>query len=243
MVEAGPEPAPERTPLRRRLSLLLLLLIVFGAPTIVTTSLVTQELVGDVTRGDQPGGVVRGTLVDEAGDPVASHAVTLWLLPADGEPVAGPVATSDAEGAFGLVAPPVVGFYELRAGGELLQLATRRLSFLDPRGDPIEPRPVTLELRAGAVLELDFVRADGSPAPGGTYAFDGEQRGGGFLLGLLPLSARGRGRFEAGRLRLDGLPPMDADLAVEFDSGETARLELAIAPGLNATRIELDPRE
>lgn len=231
--------APERSTVGRRLSILLLLLIVFGAPALVTTSLVTQDIMGEVTRGDQPGGTLSGVVVDAEGEPIASHTVALWLVPMSGDASEGPSTTTDAEGRFALAAPPVVGSYVLRAGGELLQRATKGISFLDPKGETIEPKPVTLELLPGAVLELDFVDADGEAATDGSFTFEGTRLQGGFLLGFVPYPVKGSGSFSEGHLRIDGLPPAEGTLDVEFDSGETVALDLRIEAGLNESRVEI----
>lgn len=240
MAETSP-PEPEGSRLKRRLSLLLLLAIVFGAPALVTTSLVTQELVGEVTRGEQPGGTIAGTIVDAEGRAVEGHAVVLWVVPNVETPFVGSETATDVDGRFELRAPPVSGAYELRAGGELVQRVTKPVSFLDPKGATIDVRPVMLELLPGAVLELEFVRPSGDAGPDGSFTFEGAQTSGGLVFGLVPYSIRGSGPVTAGRLRIDGLPPMRAELAVLFDTGETAKLELRVESGLNASRVALEP--
>jgi hypothetical protein len=234
------EPEPVGSTLKKRLSALLLLVLVFGAPLVVTTSLVTQEITGEVTSGVQPGGVLEGTVVDEDGAPLEGELVRLALVtdtPADSQ--AALSALTDADGRFELRAPPITGHYELRAGGELRQRIVKGISFLDPEGETIQPRPVELRLLPGAVLELEFVLPDGAPAPSGTFTFDGEQREGGLLFGLVPFSVGGGGPVEDSRLRIDGVPPMSATLTVEFDTGEVVELVLEIEPGLNTSRVEL----
>jgi hypothetical protein len=239
---AAPDERPQtsrRSRTGRRIRLALLLLIVFGAPAVVSISLVTQEIGGEATSGEQPGGPVRGRVVDEHGRPLAHQPVALVLVSTDRVRSPGPATETDQQGAFALAAPPLAGSYLVVAGGTgTWQRDVHGLSFLDRRGKAIEPAPLELALRPGATLELTFHGGDGAPAGDGRYVIDGEERRG-LLFGLVPYGLRREGALADGVLRLEGLPPMRARVSVAFDDGETVELELDVEPGANASTVVL----
>jgi hypothetical protein len=227
----GPSP-------RNRLALILLLLVIVGVPVMVTTALITQDVVGEVTQGDQPGGTLSGEVVDEDGHALAGEGVVLVCVSPERERTVAGRTKTDADGRFELRAPACQGSYELHAGGGTRRRVARGISFLDRDGEPIQPRPVTLELGPGAALELTFLKA-GKPAGPGRYVLDGRERRG-LLFGLVPYyGVHSDGAIEDGVLRLDGLPPMQARLTVRFESGESVDLDLDLRPGVNARHIEL----
>jgi hypothetical protein len=232
------DPRARSSGLRPRLSLILLLVALLAAPAAVMASWLTQGLVGEVTSGEQPGGTVEGRVVDEQGRPLAGEAVRLWLVAPAGGRESGPEERTDAGGRFVLHAPAWSGHYELVAGGGMRQRVARGLSFLGRRGEIVRPRPVSLALPPGSVLELTFTRAAGGPPPEGHYELEGRQRRG-LLFGLVPFGVRRSGTIADGRLRLDGIPPLKARLNVSLATGEELELELEIEPGLNARRVEL----
>jgi hypothetical protein len=50
---------------------------------------------------------------------------------------------------------------------------------------------------------------------------------------------RQQGRIEGGRLHLEGLPPMDVQLHVRFDAGESLELKLTLEPGRTVKNLRL----
>lgn len=240
----GSEGPERRAPSRagRRLRLVLLILLVFGAPAAVSISLVTQEIGGEATFGAQPGGRVSGRVLDEDGRPLAGQPVELVLVSPDRVRSPGPRTTTDADGRFELAAPALEGSYLVVAGGTgTWQHDVHGLSFLDRRGGTIQPGPLELELLPGATLELVF-RAGADTGPdstgSGRYVIEGKERRG-LLFGLVPYGLRREGEVRDGRLRLEGLPPMRARVSVAFDDGETVELELDVEPGANASTVQL----
>jgi hypothetical protein len=218
---------------------MLLILLVFGAPTVVSISLVTQEIGGEATFGAQPGGSVQGRVVDEDGRPLAGQPVELVLVSPDRVRSPGPRTTTGADGRFALDAPALEGSYLVVGGGTgTWQHDVHGLSFLDRRGETIEPGPLELELLPGATLELSFRDAAGTPAGDGRYEIDGKERRG-LLFGLVPYGLRREGAVKAGVLRLEGLPPMRARVSVALDDGRSVDLELDVEPGANASTVEL----
>lgn len=223
-----------------RLKLVLLVLLLFGAPALVVFSLFDarrQALVAPEIDGEQPGGGIEGLVRSEDGVGLAGERVELLLVPEDGERVSAAVTRSDQLGRFLFDAPPLRGHYELVAGGGTWQTARQPFSFVDRAGERAAPRPLVLELVPGCRLELRFARADGGPAQEGEYTLRGEL-GERYFFGLVRTELRRTGKFSAGELVLDGLPPMKAELDVRLSSGAQIDLALELVPGESAKRIE-----
>lgn len=232
--ERAPRSAPRAGP---RLVLVLLLLLVVGLPAAIGTAWLRDEVPGSVASGAQPGGTLRGRVLDEDERPLPGRRVEA-LLVAAGDQEPGPTTTTDADGRFTLELPPFRGHYVVRAGGGEEQRAARPVSFLGPVGEPLPPDELVLRLRPGATLDLAIERADGSPAGGGRWVLEASF-GEGVLFGCVPYGLRQEGRVEEGRVRIDGLPPLRGTLSAVLDSGETLELDLRLRAGPNARTIRL----
>ena len=181
---------------------------------------------------------MRGRLVDPRGEPVAGVAVDLLLdptLPAPAGEQARIQTTSDAAGRFELRAPPVDGRYSLVAGGGSWQHTVRAYSFV---GRDAAERELLLELEPGCELELEVLHPERGAAGDGTYELEGAPRSW-FDFGLGRPGLRRQGSFQRGLLRLDALPPMEAQLLVRFDSGEKLELRLALDAGRTRRTVRL----
>jgi hypothetical protein len=214
------------------------LLLLFGAPALVTMALVTANFRGEVTRGAQPGGPIAGSVVDADDEPLRDFELELATVASDGQSREVARTRTDADGRFAFQAPACEGHYELRAGGGTWQRAVHGVSFLDREGRTIEPRPITLAVEPGCQLELTFARGDKRAVGDGEYTLEGDF-GTGYLFGLVKARMRSAGKVHAGVLRVDGLPPMRAELSVRFESGETVELELQLAPGVQRETVAL----
>ena len=223
-----------------KLKLLLLVVLLFGAPALVVFSLVEAEI-GSIPHGAidaaQPGGRIEGALVDPDGAPIADENVRLVLVRDPQGPVEAATARTGRDGRFAFDAPALVGHYDLVAGGGTWQRLRQPHSFVDRAGRAIEPAPVEMRLERGCELALTFARRDGHPADDGAYDLDGEL-GRGFFFGLVRPALRQSGSIAAGELAIGGLPPMRARLVARMAGGERIELALELVPGLNQKRIE-----
>jgi hypothetical protein len=229
-----------QSPVRSKLQLVLLVLLLFGAPALVLFSLFDSRvvaLVAPAIDGEQPGGRIEGELQSADGAPLPDMAVELELVPASGERSRISVARSDAGGRFSFEAPPVRGHYELVAGGGTWQIARQTWSFVDREGKPGAPRPLVLRVVPGCRLVLRFVRADGGPREDGEYTLRGELAES-FFFGLVRSELRRSGKIAAGELVLDALPPLEAQLIARMGSGAQIELAIELAPGDNAKQID-----
>ena len=222
-----------------KIKILLLVLLLFGAPALVTSALITADYGHQVTAGAQPGGTIRGAVHDEAaGRELSGVRVQLAFVSELEEKKIGAKTSTDASGRFEIAAPPCQGHYELWVGGGDWQTTAQGVSFLDRSGNTIEPKPVRIVLQPACRLELDFVHPDGRPPGNGEYTLGGEF-GSGFLFGLVKPRLRKSGTIHDGALDVDGLPPMKADVSAQMESGETVELTIELVPGPNKKRIEL----
>lgn len=221
-----------------KLKVILLIVLLFGAPALVTTALLTTDFGGAVADGTQPGGVVRGVVVEPEGRGVGGLEVELATVSSAGQRTSGPKGTTAPDGGFELRAPPGEGHYEVRTGGGDWQRAVQPYSFVDSNGKPIETKPERIVLRPGCRLELEFARADGHAAGEGDYTLQGEF-GSGLFFGLVKPQMKASGAIKEGQLVLAGLPPMKADIFVRLSTGETVELTLVLVPGMNRKRIQI----
>jgi hypothetical protein len=221
-----------------KLKIVLLVALLFGAPALVTAALLATDFGGAVADAAQPGGKVRGLLVDSDGRGVGGVDVELSVVSASGGQTEGPSTMSASDGTFALEAEPVQGHYELRAGGGNWQRVVKAYSFLDANKKPIESDVARIVLRPGCRLELEFARADESAAGDGDYTLQGEF-GDGLFFGFLKPQMKTSGDIKGGRLTLAGLPPMKANIFVKMSSGETVELTLDLEPGMNKKRIKI----
>jgi hypothetical protein len=219
-----------------KLKIVLLVALLFGAPALVTAALLSTDFGSAVADGAQPGGMVRGVLVDSEGKSVSGAEVALAAVNPAGGRVDGPSVKSAIDGAFELRAEPLQGHYEIRTGSGDWQRAVKPWSFIDSNGKIVESRPARIVLRPGCRLELEFARSDGSAAGDGEYTLQGEF-GDGLFFGLVKPQMKTSGAIDGGRLSLSGLPPMRANLFVKMSSGETVELTLDLVPGINKKRI------
>lgn len=83
-----------------------------------------------------------------------------------------------------------------------------------------------------AQLTLDLVRTDGSRLGSGSYALSGRPRQS-LPIGFLATPQSYTGQFEAGRLVVEGLPPMRAEVHLLLTTGERAEFVIELHAGEN----------
>ena len=237
----GPEPKA-RDSIRRgigsKLKIALLVALLFGAPALVTAALLATDFGSAVADAPQPGGRVQGELVDSSGRPVPGIAVALVSVSSSGARAEQSRTKSATDGAFEMRAEATEGHYEIRTGGGDWQNSARAYSFVDSNGKILPPKPLRIELKPGCRLELRFSRADGRAPGDGEFTLQGEY-GDGLFFGLVRPRLRLSGVVKDGRLVLDGLPPMRAEVFVKMSSGETVELTLDLASGTNTKAIKI----
>ena len=222
-----------------KLKVALLVLLLFGAPALVTAALLSSDFGSAVADGAQPGGEVEGTIVDPEDRQIAALEVSITAVKASGERGEPARATTDSAGRFALHAAPVQGHYEIRTGGGDWQRSVQPYSFVDTHGQALERKALRIVLHRGCRLELEFVRSDGRPSGDGEFTLQGEY-GDGLFFGLVKPPVKISGTIQSGTLELAGLPPMKANLFVRMASGETIELTLDLAVGANKRRIRID---
>jgi hypothetical protein len=224
--------------MRSKLKIVLLIALLFGAPALVTAALLATDFGSAVTDTSQPGGTLRGTLVDPDGRAVGGLEVALVAVSASGTRNEGERASSASDGAFALHAEPVDGHYEILTGGGEWQKTIKPYSFVDADAKHVEAQPARIVLERGCRLELEFERAGGDAACEGEYTLRGEY-GRGLFFGLVKPQMKLGGAIKDGRLSLSGLPPMKADIFVKMASGETVELTLDLKLGMNKKSIRI----
>lgn len=220
---------------------LVLVALIFGLPTLIVVSLLSTDAgtySAPAPDADQPGGTITGVVRGVEGGGFAAHDVELVLVADGGERTSAARTSTDAEGRFSFLAPPVRGHYEIHAGGGTWQSVRKAWSFLDERGRTLGEREVVLVVLPGVDLKVRFVRADGRPAGDGEYELSGEMRQG-FFFGLVHPSIRQAGPIRAGEIRVGGLPPMSARLVARMSTGESVEIDLELEPGENEKRVQL----
>jgi hypothetical protein len=218
--------------------IVLLLLLLFALPAIVTTALLTQNVKLEVRDGAQPGGVVKGVVLDTEQRPIAGIDVTGVALPTDGEPSIAGKAQTDAKGAFEIALLPVTGRYELRFTAPLWQEARVEFGWLDTAGNKVDPAPLQVRMQAGCSLDVDVVRADGKAAGAGTFELQGAP-GGGLFSSWANARVSQRGSFDDGTFTITGLPPMHGRLWITMGTGERIDSTLDLVAGKNHHKIDL----
>lgn len=225
---------------RVRLALLLLLLV--GAPFLVTFSLLSSRAYGPVVRADQPGGRIDGTVLDPTGVPLADVEVELVLV--TDPPVGASHAEvaertrTDHEGRFSFEAPSHRGAYELRAGGGPWRKVAQGFTFVDGRGRKVEPEPVEFDLQPGAILTVEIERRRGGPLAGGEWELRGHRSERTWLRWFEPELVT-RGRFQGTRLTIGGLPPLGGTLTLRLDGGDVVTLPVELSVGETFRHIDL----
>jgi hypothetical protein len=216
----------------------LLVLFLFGVPAIVTTALLTSSTKDITADGAQPGGSVQGEVRDTAGAALPAIEIEVFSVVGEGTPVRVAGAKSDERGSFEISMPPIQGHYELRASGADWQEHRRDLTFLDAAGKPVTLAPVQIALLPASRLEIEFVHPNGSAAGAGSFELSGVETGG-FFASFNGRRVQSSGTFEAGKLTILGLPPMQVHLAAWLVSGERVELVLQLVAGKNHHRVEL----
>jgi hypothetical protein len=221
-----------------RLRTLLFVLLLVGLPLGVSISLIAGREDLPATSGEQPGGQVRGRLVEGGGASVPGVPVWLMAIAAESPTRLLGRTTSDAEGRFTLEAEPVIGKYAVGAGGKGYRRSWRELSFLDRKGAVIDPGELELRLLPGCSLRIELVRVSDRFAASGRFELRGRARDGG-PFGLLRNEVLLSEDFEGGVIELDGLPPLDGELQVFLSNGDRLMLDLALDVGSHRRQIEL----
>lgn len=223
-------------PAKQRIVLLVLLL--FGLPAVITTVLLTTHVKPEVRAGMQPGGLVRGTVKDETGSALAGIDVVAYSLAADAQPARLGMTQSDGQGRFQLMLPAVNGRYELRFSGAEWQAARVEIGFLDPSGVTKDPGPLDVRLQPGASLEVEIVRANGAPAGAGSFELEGTPSAG-FFSSWNSAQIERSGSFDNGSFTVQGLPPVHGRLLIHMASGDRIDSTLDLAPGKNHHKVQL----
>jgi len=223
--------------MNQRLRLALIVLVFFGVPALLTLGLITSDRAHEARRGTQPGGAIRGRVLGPDGEGLGGVELRLLLDPSAGQPApeaSAGLTTSGADGRFELSAPALEGRYTVIAGGGTWQHSARPFSFIGEQAQS----GFELRVQPGCALEVRFTRADGSAAGSGSYDLEGQPRSSWFSF-LGEPSRRYQGRLENGLLVLEGLPPMEVQLFVRFDTGESVALELDLRLGRTQRTVRL----
>jgi hypothetical protein len=95
------------------------------------------------------------------------------------------------------------------------------------------PNPAQTEVKGPqAQLVVELLRADGTRLGSGSYTLRGRPRQS-LPIGFLTAPQSYTGQFDAGRLSLDALPPMRAELQLLLATGERADLVIELQAGEN----------
>jgi hypothetical protein len=218
--------------------IVLLVVLLFGLPAIVTTALLFTNVPRAVHDGPQPGGVVRGIVHDEQQQPIAGVEVSALALLSDGTPTQLGTTHAGAHGEFELSLPPVQGRYWLQFKGPEWQLAAVEHGWLDQAGRPFDPGKLDVTLHEGCSLEVDLVRAENKPAGPGTFELEGAPSTGLFGSWLGARETR-HGSFANGSFSVESLPPMHARLMIRMSTGERIDSTLDLVRGKNHHKVEL----
>lgn len=201
---------------RRRLTVLGLMLLVFGLPGVLAALvLFFQGRYGTLVLEEQPGGVVAGHLATADGAPVAGASVELSVLSrgSSGRPEGSPferLAATDTNGGFQVTLAPVTGLYVLRAGGGPWRWAQEYVSLVDGPAAPL-----VLATGPAGVLSAR-VEKGGAPRGRGKYRLVRVADG---PLGALGAVEVFSGEFADGRFERGGLAPGTWSLVVTVEGG------------------------
>lgn len=217
---------------------LLLVLLLFVVPALVTLGLLQSSSKVQLGDGAQPGGVVSGRVLASGGAPAAQAVVEAARL--SGNQIHEELAQTrtDAQGGFTLTLPAVEGRYLLRVRGATLRESLVEYGWLDPAGKPLAPASPTIELQPGCSLEVEIVGPDQHPTGTGRFELSGKLSSG-ILGGFATTLIQRAGTLANGGLIVEGLPPMTVRLHVELDGGQRVDSVLKLAEGPNRHRIEL----
>ncbi len=216
----------------------LLVLLLFVLPALVTLGLLQTRSQVQLGDGAQPGGAVSGRVVLADGSPASDAVVEAARLVGNEIHEDLVRARTDAQGEFTLTLPAVDGRYLLRAHGATLREALVEYGWLDPAGNPVVPAAPTIELQPGCSLSVEIVGPDKQPAGAGRFDLSGKLSGG-ILGGFATTQIRRAGPIAHGAFVVEGLPSMTVRLHVELDGGQRVDSVLKLAEGPNRHRIEL----
>ena len=206
--------------------LVLLLLVVLGLPLMVIGQLAQSRGLGPASRGEQPGGTIKGEVVDADGKALEGVPVEVYLVEADVVEESMTRTTTSADGSFEAMVSPVRGCYLVKVGGGAWRLETAEYSFLERSGEVLEePSKMRFEANPGCTLAVRIDRRPGHPVKGGSAELRGTWRPSS-LLSLVPLQVIRRVQFQGGELVLDGLPPLKGIVNVQFDAGDRLEFEI-----------------
>lgn len=221
----------------RRAITVLLALVLIGLPILVAVDLSSLRENAPAFRGNQPGGTVRGRVIDGEGSPLEGLVVELFVTGRGSGPLA--TATTDSDGRWSLTAPPAEGAaYRLRTGGGPWQVRNREIGFLRPDGEVVgQVLEQELVLVPGATLVL-HLGAEGEVAPPGTVRLRGEWREQG-LLRVAPRLIELERPFEGSPIVLDGLPPLVGTVDLELSGGRVISFDVELEVGEKTQRVPL----
>jgi hypothetical protein len=218
--------------------IVLLVLLLFGLPALVTSAFLMSGMRREVRDGLQPGGVLRGKVHDETGKGLADVEVVASALQGAMRRAEVGATRSDAQGQFEMNLPAVQGRYELLFSGAEWQDVRLEHGWLDSAGQPSDPGALDVLMLPGCALDVVLVRADGRPAGAGSYDFGGAPAGGIFAAWSASQVTRS-GTFEDGTFSITGLPPMHGQLSIRMASGERIDSTLDLVRGKNQHKVQL----
>jgi hypothetical protein len=228
----------QRGSLTRRAFVTLLAFMMLTLPLLVAINLSTSSQEIAAVRGDQPGGLIEGRVLDHEGQPIGHHMVHLSLTGPSSE-VLHEVQT-DAYGSFRFEAPPAAqASYRLRVGGGSWRWQAREVGFLGSDGELIEGGlQADFDLQLGAVLVLEVLGKSGSPMGHAEVCLTGQWVESG-LLRFAPRILDQTRSFSGSPMILDGLPPMQGRVSISLDGGRVISFDLELPVGQTIKRIQL----
>jgi hypothetical protein len=222
----------------QRVVITLLACMMLTLPLMVAIRLQASDHRSPAARGDQPGGMIRGSVLGQEGQPVPGHSVELWALgPAYGKLAE---AQTDALGAFVFDAPPVQdAAYRLRAGGGVWRWQSHEIGFLKNGGEPADQVvEQDFELQPGAVLLLEMSSSAGHPVSGAVIHIKGVCIETGFLR-LAPRSFEETRTFATSPIAFDGLPPLEGRVSATLNGGRVISFDVELPVGQTTKHIQL----
>ncbi len=232
--------------MRGKVVILWIVLFVLGVPAAVFFTVNAPNAPDDAYSGAQPGGTVRGVVLDAVGAPIAN--VLVEGIPAKWpEPGAKPTTLvgtgrsfvletdramrveTTSDGTFSLQLEPHDGLYVLRASAAQFATRERCFSFLGEDRKPLAVAPpIEIVLAHAACLIVALAERDGSSDIEGHYTL--EQRSSSFFDLRAP-HAIAAGAFRAGRIQIDALPLVTAHLSITTRDGKQYESDVDLKPG------------
>ena len=240
-VGSNPGAKPKSPPIQRAF-ITLVACMMLTLPLVVAIGLQSSDHGPLAARGHQPGGLIRGRVLGEEGQPVAEHPVELWALGSAYGKLAE--AKTDTLGAFLFDAPPLQdAAYRLRAGGGIWRWQSQEVGFLTGDGEPmvesvVEGVEQDLELQLGAVLLLEITNSAGHPISRAEIHIKGNCIENG-LLRLAPRTFEDTRTFAASPITFDGLPPLEGRVSATLNGGRVISFDLELPVGQTIKRIQL----